>query len=63
MTLQELKWPGVVLVLGLLLIIVEWNMASKKKEGVTFTDRQRMKGIFGVSVVLAVLVYFLAWVA
>lgn len=63
MTLQELKWPGVVLVLGLLLIIVEWNMASKKKEGVTFTDRQRMKGIAGVSVALSVLVYFLIWFA
>jgi hypothetical protein len=63
MTLQELKWPGVVLVLGLLLIIVEWNMASKKKEGVTFTDRQRMKGIAGVSLALSVLVYFLIWFA
>jgi hypothetical protein len=63
MTLQELKWPGVVLVLGLLLIIVEWNMASKKKDGVTFTDRQRMKGIAGVSLGLAVLVYLLIWFA
>jgi hypothetical protein len=63
MTLQELKWPGVVLMLGLLLIIVEWNMASKKKEGVTFTDRQRMKGLAGVSVALSVLVYFLIWFA
>ncbi|MCU0804854.1 MAG: hypothetical protein MUF79_07175 [Burkholderiales bacterium] len=63
MTLQELKWPGVVLVLGLLLIIVEWNMASKKKGGVTFTDRQRMKGLAGVSVALSILVYFLIWFA
>jgi hypothetical protein len=63
MTFEELKWPGVVLVLGLLLIIIEWSMASKKKEGVTFTDRQRMKGMAGVSVALAVLVYFLIWFA
>jgi len=63
MTFEELKWPGVVLVLGLLLIIVEWNMASRKKEGVTFTDRQRMKGIAGVAVTLSVLVYFLIWFA
>jgi hypothetical protein len=38
-------------------------MASKKKGGVTFTDRQRMKGMAGVSVALAVLVYFLIWFA
>jgi len=63
MTFEELKWPSVVLVLGLLLIIVEWNMASRKKEGVTFTDRQRMKGIAGVAVTLSVLVYFLIWFA
>jgi hypothetical protein len=63
MTFEDFKWPGVVLVLGLLLIIVEWNMASRKKEGVTFTDRQRMKGIAGVSVTLSVLVYFLIWFA
>jgi hypothetical protein len=63
MTFEELKWPGVVLVLGLLLVIVEWNMASRKKEGVTFTDRQRMKGIAGVAVTLSVLVYFLIWFA
>ncbi|MCU0898231.1 MAG: hypothetical protein MUC55_12120 [Burkholderiales bacterium] len=63
MTFEDFKWPGVVLVLGLLLIIVEWNMASRKKEGVTFTDRQRMKGIAGVSVALSVLVYFLIWFA
>ncbi|MBS1216600.1 MAG: hypothetical protein H6R20_1574 [Proteobacteria bacterium] len=63
MTFEELKWPGVVLGLGLLLIIIEWRMASKKKGGVTFTDRQRMKGMAGVSVALAVLVYFLIWFA
>ena len=63
MTFEELKWPGVVLGLGLLLIIIEWRMASKKKGGATFTDRQRMKGMAGVSVALAVLVYFLIWFA
>lgn len=58
MSMEELKWPGIVLGLAILLIVVEWKMAARKKEGVTFTDRQRMKGIFGVAVVLAVLVYF-----
>ncbi|MCX7891519.1 MAG: hypothetical protein N2544_04010 [Burkholderiales bacterium] len=58
MSMEELKWPGIVLGLAILLIVVEWKMAARKKEGVTFTDRQRMKGIFGVAVALAVLVYF-----
>jgi preprotein translocase subunit SecE len=40
----------------MLIILAEWNMARKKKEGVTWTDRRRMVGIFWVSVAVAALV-------
>jgi len=32
-------------VLGLLLIIYEWNMMSKKKEGVTATDKRNLRDL------------------
>jgi hypothetical protein len=47
----------------MLLILIEWNMARKKKEGVTWTDRQRMFGLFGVTCVLSVLAAFLVYIA
>jgi hypothetical protein len=49
------KWGGLVFVMGILLILMEWSMARKKKEGVTWTDRQRMIGIFWVTCALSVL--------
>jgi hypothetical protein len=51
-----LKWAAVTFGLGMLIILAEWNMARKKKEGVTWTDRQRMIGIFWIAVALAALV-------
>jgi hypothetical protein len=50
-----LKWSAIVFGCGMLLILMEWNMARKKKEGVTWTDKQRMIGIFWVSCVLSAL--------
>jgi hypothetical protein len=38
-------------------------MARKKKEGVTWTDKKRMTGIFWISVALAALVAALVWMA
>jgi hypothetical protein len=40
----------------MLIILTEWNMARKKKEGVTWTDKQRMIGIFWVSCAMSGLV-------
>ena len=31
--------------LGLLFVIVEWNMMRKKKEGVTATDRKNLRDL------------------
>ena len=58
-----LKWSAIVFGCGMLLILMEWNMARKKKEGVTWTDKQRMIGIFWISVALAALVAGLIWIA
>ena len=50
------KWAAVTFGIGMLIIFAEWNMARKKKEGVTWTDKRRMVGIFWMSVALAGLV-------
>ena len=57
------KWAAVVFGIGMLLILFEWSMARKKKEGVTWTDRQRMLGIFWVSCALSALTAGLIWMS
>jgi len=59
----EVKYALIAFGIGCLIVIMEWNMARKKKEGVTWTDKQRMRGILGVSAGVAVLVYFLVIMA
>ena len=59
----ELKYALITFGIGCLIVVLEWNMAKKKKEGVTWTDKQRMRGILGVSVGVAALVYFITWAA
>ena len=55
----EWKYALITFGIGILIVIMEWNMAKKKKEGVTWTDKQRMKGIIGVAGGVAALVYFI----
>ena len=57
------KWAAITFGIGMLIIFAEWRMARKKKEGVTWTDKQRMMGIFWISVVMAALVAGLIWMA
>jgi hypothetical protein len=57
------KWAGITFGIGMLIILLEWNMARKKKEGITWTDKQRMNGIFWLSVGLAALVWVLVWMS
>jgi len=59
----EWKWALITFGIGVLIVILEWRMAGKKKEGVTWTDKQRMRGILGVAAGLAVLVYFIVLLA
>jgi len=50
-----LKWSAIVFGCGILLILLEWSMARKKKEGVTWTDKKRFVGIFWVTCALSAL--------
>lgn len=56
-----LQWAGGVFVGGMLLILIEWNMARKKKEGITWTDKQRMLGLFWVTCGLSAFAGALVW--
>ena len=58
-----LKWAAITFGIGMLIILLEWHMARKKKEGITWTDKQRMNGIFWVSVAMSALVAGLIWMA
>jgi hypothetical protein len=58
-----IKWAAITFGIGMLIIVFEWNMARKKKEGVTGTDKKRMTGIFWISVVMAALVGGLVWMS
>lgn len=44
--------------LGLLLMFYEWNMARKKKEGFTPTDRGNLIGLFWLTLGACALVAF-----
>lgn len=59
----ELKYALITFGIGCLIVIMEWNMAKKKKEGVTWTDKQRMRGIIGVAAGIAALVYVIMLLA
>ena len=56
------KWMGIVVAAGVLLMYIEYHFAKKKKEGYTPIDRQRIIGIFWLtiffSLLVGVVVYF-----
>jgi hypothetical protein len=58
-----LKWAAVTFGVGMLIILAEWNMARKRKGGITPTDRRRMFGIFWVSIALAAFVAGMIYVS
>jgi hypothetical protein len=55
----QLKYALITFGIGCLIVIFEWHMAKKKKEGVTWTDKKRMRGILGVAVGMSALVYLI----
>ncbi len=59
----EWKYALITFGIGCLIVIMEWHMAGKKKGGVTWTDKKRMRGILGISAAMAVLVYFIVLLA
>ena len=50
------KWMGIVVLLGLALMYIEYRYATKKKEGFTPIDRQRIMGILWLTLFFAALV-------
>jgi arginine exporter protein ArgO len=50
------KWMGIVLLIGIALMYIEYRFAKKKKEGVTATDRKRIVGIFWLTIFFSALV-------
>jgi hypothetical protein len=57
------KWMGIVIAMGVVLMVIEYQFAKKKKEGFTPTDKQRILGILWVSIALSLLVGGLIWMA
>ena len=57
------KWMGIVVLLGLALMYVEYRFAAKKKEGFTPIDRHRIIGIFWLTVFFAALVGGVMWMS
>jgi hypothetical protein len=57
------KWGGITFAVGLALVIIEAVFASRKKEGITPTDRQRIWGIFWVTCVMTGVVAGLIWLS
>ena len=55
------KWMGIILAIGAALIVIEYRFAKRKKEGFTSTDRQRIVGIFWLTIFFSLLVGGLVW--
>jgi hypothetical protein len=56
-----IKWGAITFGIGIAIIILEIIMAKRKKEGLTATDKQRIWGIFGVTLFATALVAGLIW--
>ncbi|MEO7403007.1 MAG: hypothetical protein ABIU95_04995 [Burkholderiales bacterium] len=55
------QYPAVVMGLFVALMLVEWIMASKKHGEPQFSDKRRIRGLFGVGLVLAAIAWFIQW--
>jgi hypothetical protein len=55
-------WPAIACGVGILLILFEWNLARKKKGGISWTDKQRMAGILKITIGLVALATFIGYV-
>jgi hypothetical protein len=55
------KWMGIVAAIGVALMVIEYRFAKRKKEGFTPTDRNRIVGIFWLTLFFCALVGGLVW--
>jgi hypothetical protein len=58
-----IKWAGIAFGIGIALVIIEIYSASRKKEGITPTDKQRIWGIFWLACMAAVFVGGMVWIS
>jgi hypothetical protein len=56
-----IKWMAITFGVGVVLMLLDYYLARKNKGGFTYTDRQRIIGIFWLSVFAAALVGSLIW--
>ena len=57
------QWMGIVAAGGVALMVIEYRFAKKKKEGFTATDRQRIVGLFWLTIFMSLLVGGLIWMS
>ena len=57
------KWMGIVLAAGVVLIVIEIQVAKNKKEGFTATDKKRVVGIFWLTIFFSLLVGAVMWLS
>ena len=57
------KWMGIIAAIGIALMYIEYRYAAKKKEGVTATDRMRIRGILWITIFFCGLVGWVMWVS
>ena len=55
------KWMGIVFAVGIALMVIEYRLATKKKEGFTAADRKRIVGIFWLTIFFSLLVGGTLW--
>jgi len=55
------KWMGIVVAAGIALMVIEYRFATKKKEGFTPADRQRIFGLLWLTVFFSLLVGGTIW--
>lgn len=57
------KWMGIIAIIGIVLMVVEYRFAAKKKGGYTSVDRKRILGILWLTAFFALLAGWIIWVA
>lgn len=60
---EAFKWMGVIAIIGIVLMIVEYRFAVKKKGGYTSVDRKRILGILWLTAFFALLAGGIIWIA
>jgi len=57
------KWMGIVFAAGITLMVIEYRLATKKKEGFTVVDSKRLVGLFWLTIFFSLLVGGTIWLA